>query len=163
MIPGHTGGLRAAAALVLLWGGIALADGWRLESLEGTTVSLQDFAGNWVVLNYWATWCKPCREEMPELDRLHRERDDVVVLGIAWEDTGADRLRAFLERYPVGYPVLPADPFKPPPGLEPPRVLPTSVIFGPDGIEAERFHGPVTRELIESVIRGVEQDGGDAR
>lgn len=145
-------GVRLFAAAAWLGATAALASGWQADSLEGETVTLGNYTGQWVVLNYWATWCKPCREEMPELDRLDRERADLAVIGIAWEDTGAAELRAFLDAAPVGYPIVPADPFDPPAGLEPPRVLPTTVVFAPDGAEVERLYGPVTGRLIEELI-----------
>lgn len=161
MKPRDRAGGRLAAALLGLWAGAALAGGWQLSSLDGDRISLSDYSGQWVVLNYWATWCKPCREEMPELDRLDRRRDDVTVLGVAWEDTSTERIGAFLDKHPVGYPVLLADPFQPPAGMEPPRVLPTTIVYAPDGSEAKRLHGPVTRTLIEEVIGKAGSKGGD--
>lgn len=145
--------LLPVLALAFLLSSPALAQ-WRLQTLEGGWLALDDFQGSWVVLNYWATWCKPCREEMPDLDEMDRERKDVAVVGIAWEDTAPGELRKFLEQTSVGYPIVPVDPFDPPPGLEAPRVLPTSVVFDPEGDEVERLYGPVTRKLLEEVIAG---------
>ena len=54
-----------------------------LRQLGGGEVSLSDYLGEWVVVNYWATWCAPCRAEMPELSELHEQREDITVLGLA--------------------------------------------------------------------------------
>lgn len=137
--------------------------GWRLPDLEGVNTGPADYPGNWIVVNYWATWCKPCREEMPALDELARANPDVTVLGVAWEDTSAEQLRQFLERVPVDYPVLRADPFDPPPDVEKPRVLPTTLIFSPDGTLARRFHGPVSRADIQGVVDSGHDVKGGAR
>lgn len=149
--------LATILAGLLSVAGAAAASGWRLPDLEGREVGPADYPGRWVVVNYWATWCKPCREEMPALDAIARGQDDVAVLGVAWEDTGPAELEAFLERVSVSYPVVQADPFDPPPGVEAPRVLPTTLVFGPDGALAKRFHGPVSRSDILHVVESPEE------
>lgn len=75
--------------------------------VQGKSHRLADHAGKVVVLNVWATWCPPCREEMPKLDRLYKERNDqgLVVFGLSTEDL--DVQRKFLqERFTVSYPLL---------------------------------------------------------
>ena len=79
----------------------------RLPALGGQEVDLQSFAGRVVLVNFWASWCGPCVEEMPSLDKLYRTLAPrgLVVLGVsADEDEGA--LRSFLTRVPVTFPVL---------------------------------------------------------
>jgi len=79
----------------------------RLPALTGQEVDLQSFSGRLVLLNFWATWCLPCVEEMPSLERLHRAlapRGLVVLSVSADEDEGT--LRSFLKRVPVSFPVL---------------------------------------------------------
>lgn len=151
-------GTACLAVFMLISAGVAAMPSWRLPDLAGESLGPADFEGRWVVVNYWATWCKPCREEMPELNALARANDNLAVLGVAWEDVTVDDLTGFLKKVPVDYPVLRADPFDPPPAIEAPRVLPTTVIFGPAGDEVRRFHGPVTRADIEQVVHG---NGGE--
>src|SRR5690606_17055012 len=64
----------------------------RVTTLDGTTYDLADRRGNWVVVNYWATWCGPCLEEMPDLSALDAMRDHVEVIGLAYEEIDPEAL-----------------------------------------------------------------------
>jgi len=123
-----------------------------LQQLHGETVSLSDFRQKWVVLNYWATWCAPCRKEIPDLTSLHEARDDVVVLGLAFEDTEMENFDEFLEEFHPSYPILLVDVYAPPEPFGAPKVLPTTIILNPEGYPVKTYLGPVTRESIESFI-----------
>ncbi|MEE4218862.1 MAG: TlpA disulfide reductase family protein [Xanthomonadales bacterium] len=125
-----------------------------LERLGGGEVALSDYRGDWVVVNYWATWCAPCVKEMPELSELHSERDGLVVLGLAFEDVDDADFFEFLETSPVSYPILKIDVYNPPEPFGAPKVLPTTIILDPEGKAVKAFLGPVTREDIESYIDG---------
>ncbi len=74
--------------------------------INGKPQRLTEHKGSVVVVNIWATWCVPCREEMPKLDRLYQERknDGLVVFGLSDEET--DTQRKFVEQVPVTYPLL---------------------------------------------------------
>lgn len=74
--------------------------------INGNAERLSDQAGKVVLVNIWATWCGPCRSEMPKLDRLYRERKDngLVVFGISDEDVGVQQ--KYLQQVPVSYPLL---------------------------------------------------------
>jgi thiol-disulfide isomerase/thioredoxin len=125
-----------------------------LQQLGGGAVSLSDFRGEWVVVNYWATWCAPCRKEMPELSALHSERTDVTVLGLAYEDIEDSDFDSFLASAPVSYPILKVDVYQPPEPFGAPRVLPTTIILDRAGRAVKDFIGPVTREAIERFLDG---------
>lgn len=75
-----------------------------LPDLNGVEQPLSQWRGRPILINFWATWCAPCIEEMPLLDTYARENPDVVVLGIASDE--AARVREFLQRTPVEYPIL---------------------------------------------------------
>jgi len=123
-----------------------------LAQLQGSEISLSNYRGTWVVLNYWATWCAPCRKEIPELSALHDARTDIVVLGLAFEDTDIANFYSFLENFHPSYPLLLVDVYAPPKPFGAPKVLPTTIILNPDGAPVKTFLGPVTREHIETFI-----------
>lgn len=123
-----------------------------LPQLGGGEISISDYLGGWVVVNYWATWCAPCRKEMPELSQLHDERDDITVLGLAFEDTDEEAFEAFLTEFHASYPVLLVDVYQPPEPFGAPKVLPTTIILDTEGRAVKTFLGPVTREAIERFV-----------
>ena len=123
-----------------------------LPRLDGGELTLSELRGGWVVVNYWATWCAPCRKEIPDLSALHAAREDITVLGLAYEDTDPAEFTAFLEDFDVTYPMLRVDVYAPPEPFGAPKVLPTTIILDPDGLAVKAFLGPVTREDIEGWI-----------
>src|SRR5712691_3815331 len=90
-------------------GGARARHDFRLPDVRdpGATVALSDFRGRPVVVNFWASWCVPCRREMPDLEKVYeRVKDRVVFLGVDHEDARADALQFLAEtrvRYPIGY------------------------------------------------------------
>lgn len=123
-----------------------------LQRLGGKDMSLKELRGSWVVLNYWATWCAPCRKEIPDLSALHAARDDIIVLGLAFEDTDIENFENFLAEYQPSYPILLVDVYAPPEPFGAPRVLPTTIVLNPQGVPVKTFLGPVTREHLETFI-----------
>ena len=103
---------------------------WTLSSLDGETISLSDYEGQTVVLNFWATWCGPCRTEIPEFRQFVSEHPDIPVLGIA-VDGSVNKLRQFAKQNRINYPVLKGDRAI----QEDYNVssLPMTVVVGPDG------------------------------
>ncbi|MFC1740290.1 TlpA family protein disulfide reductase [Pseudomonadota bacterium] len=123
-----------------------------LMQLGGGEMSLSDFRNEWVVVNYWATWCAPCRKEIPDLSELHKERKDITVLGLAYEELDDEDFFTFLEDFDVTYPILKVDVFEPPEPFGAPKVLPTTIILDPAGKAVKAFLGPVTRGAIEAYV-----------
>lgn len=123
-----------------------------VDTLDGKRFDLAAQRGQWVVVNYWATWCGPCLEEMPELSALDAMREHIQVVGLTYEDIQADELRAFLDKHPVVYPIAIIDPAAPPAAFEAPRGLPMTHLIAPDGTLAKSFVGPVTAKSIEDAI-----------
>jgi len=128
-----------------------------LQQLGGGEVSLSDYRGEWVVVNYWATWCTPCLKEIPDLSELNQERGDVTVLGLAFEDLEDSDFDEFLEDFDVSYPILKVDVYQPPEPFGAPKVLPTTIILDQQGRAVKAFLGPVTREAIEGYIDSVDR------
>ena len=103
-VDGNPPGVSAQSEAPVAAGGRA-AD-FKLETLDGSTVSLNSLRGKVVFLNIWATWCEPCRTEMPQLDKLYRSRnlDGFVVLGIS--DESIEQQQAYITQVPITYPLL---------------------------------------------------------
>jgi thiol-disulfide isomerase/thioredoxin len=124
----------------------------RVATIDGKTFDLADQRGKWTVVNFWATWCGPCLKEMPELSALDAMRENIVVVGLAYEDTSVEDMRAFLKAHPVVYPIALLDVYNPPKDFDTPRGLPMTVLVGPDGRVARTITGPVTAHDIETAI-----------
>jgi len=121
--------------------------------LSGKVHSLSQYRGKWVVVNYWATTCKPCQKEIPELSSFHTHHKDrdAVILGINFEDIPDTWLREFLKTTRISYPVLRSRPLTLTP-FGPVTVLPTTFIISPDGTFMGRQVGTVTAAALEHYI-----------
>ena len=129
-----------------------------LPDLSGKERRLSEFRGKWVLVNYWATWCPPCLEELPELEVFHNahQHRDAVVIGINLEDIDLARLKEFVENQFLSFPVLREKPgFRTQLGAVP--ALPTSDLISPEGEMVARQVGVVDGEMIERYISGYDQ------
>ncbi|MCW0403946.1 TlpA family protein disulfide reductase [Xanthomonas sacchari] len=124
----------------------------KMKAVDGREYDLAAHRGQWVVVNFWATWCAPCLKEMPELSALHVMRDNIEVVGLAYEDIEPAEMQAFLKQHPVAYPIVIVDTYAPPADFATPRGLPMTYLIAPDGKLAKQFLGPVTAHDIETAI-----------
>lgn len=124
----------------------------KVTLLDGSAYDLAMHRGKWVVVNFWATWCAPCIKEMPELSALDTKREDVEVIGLAYEEIEPADMKAFLAKRPVSYPIAIIDTYEPPADFDTPRGLPMTVLIAPDGRVAKKVLGPVTGESLEEAI-----------
>lgn len=127
-----------------------------LLNTSGVKTQLAQYRGKTVVLNFWATWCPPCREEMPELSQLHENYQDknVVVLGVAIDELAA--VNAYLQTSPVSYPILLSEnesmELAAQLGNEQ-AVLPYTVIIDANGNVIDTFLGRITLTLLEKSLQ----------
>lgn len=159
----HFDGVRTMLllVLVLLAAGCSRGD---VELADGQRASWSQWDGHWLVINYWAEWCAPCRVEIPELNHLHRAGADakVVVLGVNFDGvTGADMDR-LIDLFDIEFPILLADPAARW-NQSRPSILPTTLIIDPEGRLHAKLVGPQTYEsLAEAVGLPADASSGDA-
>lgn len=125
-----------------------------LTDLDGKESRISDYLGKWVVVNYWATWCPPCREEMPELQAFHDKHADTdgVVLGVNTEVINPQQVQEFLDDFFISYPNFISGPVSET-ALGRVPGLPTTFLISPEGSVEARQIGGVTREMIENFIK----------
>ncbi|MFN3742515.1 MAG: TlpA disulfide reductase family protein [Anaerolineales bacterium] len=134
-----------------------LAPDFTLETLEGQSIRLNDLRGRVVVLNFWATWCPPCRAEMPTLEKISREYQgqEVVILGI--NSTIQDDMNAipgFVTQRGITFPIL-LDKSGKATRLYEIRALPTTFFIGPDGIiRFVTIGGPISEVTLRAQVEG---------
>ena len=131
------------------------APGFALPDMDGGTATLADYTGRVLLLNFWATWCLPCRAEMPWfVDFQTRFEDDgFAVLGVSVDEPGRDIVEPFLERSPVNYRIALADTVERLAPFGPKNVLPTTWLIDRQGRIAAEHVGLVSREATEAEIR----------
>lgn len=141
------------AALALACASLAsAAPELKVQTVDGATYDLSAHRGQYVVVNFWATWCGPCLKEMPELSELNAQRDDIEVVGLAFEEIELKDMQDFLAKRTVSYPIAIVDVYAPPKDFPAPKGLPMTWVIGPDGEEVRRFLGPVTRKDLEQLV-----------
>ena len=131
----------------------------QLVDLDGTKRSLAAYNGRVVVINFWATWCEPCRAEMPSMEKLAKRLGPgkIVFLAVNYQEH-PDRIRRFLERTPVTFPVL-LDSDGSATKAWTRRIFPTSVVVGADGrprhiITGEYdWDGPDAARLLDPLLK----------
>ena len=129
-----------------------LAPDFALAALDDAPRSLSQLRGSIVLLNFWASWCEPCLQELPQLQRLHERHsaDGLVVLGVSDEDPS--RARQYLDELGIGYPSL-----RDVDGsvMQSYRIhaIPTSLIIGRDGQLVKRMEGYTSADAFEKALK----------
>ena len=118
---------------------------------DGSSIRFSDLHGEWVVLNYWAEWCAPCREEIPELNELRQQGSqrgvEIRVLGVNYDGLEGADLNAVMQRMEIEFSVLVDDPrenFR----IGRAEVLPMTVVIDPKGTVQAVLVGPQTAESL---------------
>jgi thiol-disulfide isomerase/thioredoxin len=127
----------------------------RLELADGSVLPVDAFDGSWLFVNYWAEWCAPCLEEIPELNELEHDVDGARVLGINFDRLDAAVIREQMETLGIAFPVAVGDADSAL-GLQPPEVLPSTFVFAPDGAQQGVLRGPQTLDMLRAAMRSMD-------
>ena len=139
--------LRAAVmAFTACAAGAALA--FDLTDTQGKRHQLAEYQGRWVVVNFWATWCVPCIQEIPEIAAFRRVHPAVAVIGVAFDAEDAAKTRRFAAKVGHDYPLVLSN-RKVEAQLGEPKALPTTRIYDPSGKLVYDRAGRVTKKSLE--------------
>ena len=129
-----------------------------ISMFDGSTRQLSDFGTEVVVLNFWASWCAPCVEEMPELERFWQEhKESVALIGVA-VSTPELAVSGFLHRVGVKYPIA-TDEDGALTRKYSVRLLPTTVVVNSDGDELVNHSGVITKDQLEQAVQKIKEEG----
>lgn len=129
------------------------ANSFVLKDTEGKKHTLSQYKGKWVIVNYWATWCPPCLEEVPDLVALYdsRKNKDVMVIGVVFDYQSAKEVAEYVDDMLMSYPIVLGDD-----GviqqIGNAEVLPTSYIYNPRGELVKTKRGLVTKQYLEAFM-----------
>lgn len=137
-----------------------IAPDFELTTLDGDAVKLSDYKGKKVILNFWTTWCPPCRAEMPHMQKYYDEQataDNVEILAVnlTKEDHGLKKIEAFKEEYELSF-LIPMDEKGEIGSLYQAVTIPTSYILDTQGRVQTKFVGPMDQATIEQKIANMD-------
>jgi peroxiredoxin len=158
-----SGQFAAAAIATVLWFSTSLvraeaprsaAPEWQLNDIDGQSVKLSDFKGKVVILDFWATWCPPCRAEIPGFIALQKQyaAQGLSVIGVSLDTAGPSAVKAFMQRLGMNYPVVIgdekiADQYG---GI---AAIPTTFVIDRNGNIVKSHQGFASQTVFESEIR----------
>jgi thiol-disulfide isomerase/thioredoxin len=130
------------------------APAWELKDLEGKVVRSADFKGKVVVLNFWATWCPPCRKELPDFVALQKEYGSrgLTFVGVALDEEGASVVKPFAKEAGISYPLVIGDE-KVVQAYENVEMYPTTYVIDRNGNVVSRHIGSLTKAEMEQEIK----------
>jgi thiol-disulfide isomerase/thioredoxin len=131
----------------------AQAQGFTFTDHTGKKLTLSDYRGKWVLINFWATWCPPCLKEIPDLVSLYESRKkDVMVIGVAMDYRDPKTVLKYVKQLSITYPIVFGDQ-RIASQIGPVSMLPTTYVFDPEGNPAVYKVGTVSREALEEFMR----------
>lgn len=127
--------------------------GFLLKDTAGVKHLLSNYKGKWVLVNYWATWCPPCLEEVPDLVNLydHRRHQDLMVLGVVFDYKDTKEVADYVDDMLMSYPIVLGDEAVTE-QIGSAEVLPTTFIYNPLGKLVKVKRGLITKDYIEQII-----------
>ena len=129
------------------------ASNFALTDTTGKKHNLSQYKGKWVIINYWATWCPPCLEEVPDLVALYdsRKNKDVLILGVVFDYKSAKEVAEYVDDMLMSYPIVLGDD-EVASQIGQAEVLPTTFIYNPRGELVKTKHGKVSKQYLEAFM-----------
>ncbi|HEY9034482.1 MAG TPA: TlpA disulfide reductase family protein [Pseudomonadales bacterium] len=143
--------LLALAGLLLLAGCNNPDKPADFHRLDGQPGHYADFNGRWLLINYWAEWCKPCIEEIPELNAFAAAHEDVAVIGIHYDAPPAERQQQLAGELGIAFAVIRGQPHRHF-NYDLPNVLPTTAVINPQGRLVTLLKGPQDKASLAAAI-----------
>ena len=133
----------------------AAASNFLLKDMTGNKHQLSSYKGKWVLVNYWATWCPPCLEEVPDLVNLYdqRKQKDLMVLGVVFDYKDVKEVNEYVDDMLMSYPIVLGDDSVTA-QIGSAEVMPTTYIYNPQGVLVKIKRGLITREYVERLMAG---------
>jgi peroxiredoxin len=135
-----------------------IAPNFTLKTLDGQTVKLSDFRGKKVILNFWATWCPPCRAEIPDMQQFYEKHkaEGIEILAVNATETekSAENIKKFAETYEMTFPILLDEKSNVAHTFQA-QTIPTSYIIDTDGVIQKRMIGPMSYEQMKQFISSI--------
>jgi len=149
-------GLVCALAGAAFAGEAKTAPEFSVRLLDNRTLRMQDLRGKPVVLDFWATWCVPCRAGMPDLDAAQKRyaRQGLIVLGLSVDEEGPDVVKPFVQKLGVGYRIAMADD-KILDQYGPIRSIPTIFFINRQGEVVRRITGYIDPETLDAYLKEI--------
>ncbi|MEZ5539533.1 MAG: TlpA disulfide reductase family protein [Pseudomonadales bacterium] len=119
-----------------------------LQTIEANTLQEADWKGKWIYINYWAEWCKPCAEEIPELNKFAAERKNVLVLGVNFDNPEITTALQQMGRMRIEFPVVTNDSVQAVFPHTVPQGLPGTIVINPEGKILKTLQGPQTESTL---------------
>lgn len=139
---------------------VALAPEFTLSDLNGKAVNLSDFKGKIVILNFWTTWCPPCIEEMPEMQRFYEKNKDhrieIVAVNLTNFDNGQQAIESFIQDYGLTFPVL-LDKDGVVRSMYEILTIPTSFILDTEGGVFQKIVGPMNEQMMDELVNSIQR------
>lgn len=124
------------------------------HDLDNNDIFFKDYKGQWLVLNYWASWCTSCYKEVAELNALS-EDNNIALFGINFDHIDVTEMRTFAQKVDVHYPLLRTDPGKQFGIKDPIEALPATFIISPDRKQLKQLLGPQSKQAILDTINAM--------